>query len=180
MDEGVAQAVDLFGELARERAAGTARRGLGAGVDQVGNRLGLGQVDLVVQERPLGELAGLGQAQARQSGLRRLQAARQQQLQHHGPAVGLQLQHVLAGVAVRRGEEKRQPLVDGLALGVGKGQVMRLARLQRAAQQILHEGRQATARHAHDAHGATPWGGGDGGYRILVAGEHGCDELLKK
>jgi hypothetical protein len=32
---------------------------LGAGVDQIGNRLGLGQVHLVVEERALGEFAGL-------------------------------------------------------------------------------------------------------------------------
>ena len=46
----------------------TAGRRLGAGVNQVGNRLGLGQIDLVVQKGALGELTRLGQAQAGQYG----------------------------------------------------------------------------------------------------------------
>ncbi len=118
----IAQPVDLVGEGTRQRTAGAARGGFGAGVDQVGDRLGLREVDLVVQERALGELAGPRQPQARQARPARgtvrlaggLQAAGQQQLQHHGAAVRLQLQHVLSGVAVRRGKIQRQPLVDGL------------------------------------------------------------------
>jgi hypothetical protein len=55
------------------------------------------------------------------AGQRRLQAARQQQLQHHRAAMGLQLQHVFAGVAVRRRKVERQALVDGLAVGTRKG-----------------------------------------------------------
>ena len=58
--------VDLARERAVERARRRARRGLGAGVDQVGDGLGLGEVELVVEEGALGELAGLGDAQARQ------------------------------------------------------------------------------------------------------------------
>ncbi len=62
----------------------------GAGVDQVGNRLGLCQVDLVVKKGSFSKFAG--QAQSCQhglavgiSGLSCFQAARQQQLQHHRP-----------------------------------------------------------------------------------------------
>jgi len=40
--------------------------------------------------------------------------------------VGLQLQHVFAGVAVRAGEEQRQAVVQGLALAIVKRQVMGL------------------------------------------------------
>ena len=40
------------------------------------------------------------------------EAARQQQLQHHRPAVRLQLQHVFAGVGVRRRKVDREALVD--------------------------------------------------------------------
>jgi len=52
-------------ERAVERARGTARGGLGARVDQVGHRLGLREVELVVEEGALGELARLREAQAR-------------------------------------------------------------------------------------------------------------------
>ncbi|MCY1365015.1 hypothetical protein D9M69_518440 [compost metagenome] len=42
VDEHVAQRMDALGEHPSERAAGAARRGFGAGVDQVGHRLSLG------------------------------------------------------------------------------------------------------------------------------------------
>jgi len=87
--------------------------------------------------------------------------------------VGLQLQHVLAGVAVRAGEVQRQPLVDGLALRVAKRQVGGLAGLEGAAAQRLHQGLQPFARHPHDADGPAPWGGGDGDDGIVVACKHG-------
>ena len=85
-----ASGVDLARERAVERARRRARRGFGARVDQVGHRLGLGQVELVVEEGALGELAGLGEAQAAAGAPRRmrvglgrgLEAAREQQLQH--------------------------------------------------------------------------------------------------
>jgi hypothetical protein len=67
----VAQGVDFPRELARQRPAGTARRRLGAGVDQVGNGLGLRQVDLVVEKGALGELAGPRQPQTGQPWLAR-------------------------------------------------------------------------------------------------------------
>jgi hypothetical protein len=60
-----------------------------------------------------------GSRQARTG--QRLEAARQQQLQHHRAAVGLQLEHVFAGVGVRRREVDRQAAVDGLAVGARKG-----------------------------------------------------------
>ena len=69
---------------------------------------------------------------------RRLQATRQQQLQDDRAAVRLQLQHVLAGVRLRRREVDRDPLVDRPAIGaelyerVGQHQIGR-ACLQRAA-----------------------------------------------
>jgi hypothetical protein len=68
MHQGIAQHMDFLRERAGQRAAGTARGRFGAGIDEVGNRLGLGQVDLVV-EGALGELAGLGQTQPVSTGL---------------------------------------------------------------------------------------------------------------
>ena len=134
VDQCIAQCVNLVRKRAGQRPAGAARCSLGAGVDQVSNRLGLGQVDLVVQKCPLGELAWLRHAQPRQhracarGALRCFQAARQQQLKHHRPAMGLQLQHVLTGVGVGCREVQGQPLVYGLALRITKRQVGGLAR----------------------------------------------------
>ncbi len=56
------QFVDGLGERARQRRRSRLRRRLGGGVDQVGNRLGLGQVELVVQIGTAREFARLGQA----------------------------------------------------------------------------------------------------------------------
>jgi hypothetical protein len=130
----VAQLVHFTREVARQRAHRAACGRLRAGVDQVGNRLGLHQVDFVVQKRAFAKFARLRQPQPGQAGLavgalglRHFQAARQQQLQHHRPAVRLQFEHVFAGERMRCGEIQRQPLVQMLALGVGKRQVMRLA-----------------------------------------------------
>jgi hypothetical protein len=72
------QRVTQFAWISAEKApdsdrTGAARSRLGAGVDQVGNGLGLGQIHLVVQERALGEFAWL--RQATQVGCRRLRPA---------------------------------------------------------------------------------------------------------
>ena len=153
MDQGIAQGVHLARELARERSAGAARSGFGAGVDQVGDGLGLGQVNLVVEECPLGELAGIGHAQAGEAGLSAggidlgsgLQAAGQQQLQHHRSPVGLQLQHVLAREGVRGREKQGQAVVDGAAVRRHKRAITRLPRLQLAAAQGAYQRAQAAA-----------------------------------
>ena len=44
VDEGIAQRMDFAAEFAREAAAGAFGRRFGAGIDQVGNGFGLGQV----------------------------------------------------------------------------------------------------------------------------------------
>ncbi|MNN18922.1 hypothetical protein D3C81_1321420 [compost metagenome] len=60
-DQCFSQAVHTFGELPLQRAQGVACCLTGTGFDQVGNRFGLGQVELVVEERPLTELSRAGQ-----------------------------------------------------------------------------------------------------------------------
>ena len=136
--------MDFARELARQAAAGAFSSRFGAGIDQVGNGFGLCQVELVVQKCPLAELARLGQAQARQHcasggvlafigidarlpcwhGLcRHLQATCQQQLQHHGSAMGLQFQHVFARERMRPRKPQRQPVIEWVALRVVERQV---------------------------------------------------------
>ena len=90
-----------------ERAPGLAqglaplRRGLG--VDEVGEALDTGQIELAVLEGAAGELAGLRQPAALS---RRAPRARP----HDGPAaVHLQLRHVLAGLALGAREPKYRP-----------------------------------------------------------------------
>jgi hypothetical protein len=68
--------MDLVRELSRQGAQGRARGSGSACVDQIGDGLGLNQVEFVVEKRPLRELARLGNARTQ------FKAARQQHLQH--------------------------------------------------------------------------------------------------
>jgi hypothetical protein len=153
VNQRIAQHMDFFGEITRQRTAGAAGCSLGAGIDQVGNRFGLRQVDLVVQKSALRKLARLRHAQTGQARLaggrvvlgRRLQAARHQQLQNHRATVCLQLQHVFARERVWGHKMQRQAMVDGAAIGIGKGQIRGLARLERATAQGLNQGVQIAA-----------------------------------
>jgi hypothetical protein len=174
-DEPVAQVRDALGKGPGERAGCTAGRGFGAGVDQVGDGFRLGQIQFVVQEGALSEFTRLGQAQTWQRALaRRLETAGQQQLQHHRTAMRLQLQHVFAGVAVRRRKVERETLVDGQAIPTEKGTVGGMPRHQRAAGERLDQRQQTAAGHAHDADRTPPGCSGDGNNGILVSSEHGA------
>jgi hypothetical protein len=157
-----------------ERAAGRPGRRLGAGVDQVGHRLGLGQVEAVVEESATGELPRRRQPQADRAP--RLQAAGQQHLQHHRPAVALQFEHRLAGVRVRRREQQRDAFVDRPPLPVEERGEGGLPRCQLAgtlgAEQAVDHRRQVGAGDTHDADAGATRRGGDGGDRVAV-GEHG-------
>ena len=88
-----------------ERRAARAAASLPAR-DQVGDRFGLREVELAFEEGALGELA---RARARAPSA---QAAREQLREHDRAAVRLQLDHVFAGVGVRRAEIQRDAVVD--------------------------------------------------------------------
>ncbi len=111
---GLGEFVHARGELALQRAQRRARCLRGSAVDQVGNRFGLREVELVVEVGALRELACRRRARAER------QHPLLQQLHHHGPAVPLQLEHVFAGERMRARKEQRQTGVDGCAVGVEK------------------------------------------------------------
>ena len=92
VDQRVGEPLHHARELALQRAHRGARGFARAGVDEIGDGFGLRQIDLVVVERALGEFAGPRAACAE------LEAAFDQRLDDHRPAVTLQLEHVLAGV----------------------------------------------------------------------------------
>ena len=168
----IAQIVDKGGERARERARGTACGRLGAGVDQVSDRLGLREVKLVVEKRALGELARARRPQGRQHVASHLQATRHQQLQDHRPAVSLEFKHILPGVGMWPGKPQRQAVIDRLVDGIRERKVGCLARLQGSPQQSLHEQRQPPPRDPHDAHAPASGRGGNGNDGITRGGEH--------
>ena len=131
------EGVYLAGKLALQ---GTYRgtRGLGgAAFDQVRDRLGLDQVELVVEKGTLGKFTGTCGARAE------LQHAGQQQVEHHRTAVGVQLQHMLAGEGGGRGEIQRQPGIDQRAIGIAEIAQHGPARCRQAAE---HAGVRCPAR----------------------------------
>ena len=84
----------------------------------------------------------------------------------------LQLQHVLTGIAVRTGKEQRQPMIDGLTLRIGKRQVMRLARIRRALDQLLDKRPNPSPRHPNNPHSAASGGSGNGNDGVGVTRQH--------
>ena len=87
--------------------------------------------------------------------------------------MGLQLQHIFAGVAVRAWEIDGQTMVYGRACRILERQISRFAWLQVLAAQPAHQRSNAFARHPNNAHGTTPRCGGNGGNGVVVAGKHG-------
>ncbi len=146
------------GELSRRRADALRRLGL----QQVGHRLGLGEVQPAVQEGPFGKLSGL-----RQTGPRGAEGL-QSQGEHHGRAVALELRRVLPGIAVRRAGDRSQHLIHHPPLPVQKGAVHQSAagRLsQRAAapgaKDPVRRRCRSRPRQAEDPDGGGAQGGAD-------------------
>jgi hypothetical protein len=153
-------------EDARERAGRRTRRLFGGRVDEVGHRLGLREVELVVEERAPRELAGLGHAQAHP--LARLEHARKEQLHHDRTAVALKLQHRLAGIGVGCRKVERDAMVDRLAIGGEERREGCLARSERPRADGRDDLRQVGAGDAHHADAPATRRGGDGGDRVAV------------
>ena len=84
-------------------------------VDQVAHRLRLHQIELAVEHRAAGELAGRGGP-----GARRMQRGQQPRRREQAAVAG-ELDQVLAGVAVGSGKDGVEAAVDRLAVGVVEG-----------------------------------------------------------
>ncbi len=106
--------MDFFGELTLQRAYGAAGSTRGGGVDKVGNRFSLGQIELAVLEGAAREFSGLGKPRAK------FETARKQQLQNNRAAVTLQFQYVVAGEGMGSGEIEGEAAVDTAAFVVTK------------------------------------------------------------
>ena len=83
----------------------------GRGIDQVGDRLGLGQIHLAVEEGAAAEFTGFGQPGAE------VEAAREQHLHDDRAAVALQFEDVFAGKGMRIREKQQNSAVDRSTVG---------------------------------------------------------------
>jgi hypothetical protein len=122
-----------------------------AGVDQIGHRLRLLQIHLAVQEGALAEFAGPRRPASE------LERAPHQQIEHEDPAMGKELQDVLAGERLRRRVIHRNSPIDGLAAPVEKAREGGPPRRGNPAKQLAGHARHLGTRQTQDADG-TPRG----------------------
>ena len=80
--------------------------------------------------------------------------------------MALQLEHILAGIGMRRRKKDRQTGVDHLAVGGSKGQQRGLTRHKRPAADRLDQDPQVAARHPHHANRTPPGRGRNRSNRI--------------
>ena len=99
-------------ELTLQRAHGGPSGCLGAGFDQVGDTLGLRQVQLAIEKSAFAEFPWLCQA------CTQCEAPAQQNLQHSRTPVTLQLKDVFSRVGPGAREEQRNPCIQSPAAGI--------------------------------------------------------------
>src|SRR3954451_11255600 len=99
-------------ELAAQRAKCAARCFAARGVDEIGHRLRLREIEATFEKGAPGEFARFGEPRAA------IEASAQKLAHHYRSAVAMQFEHVFAGVGVWRREEQRQPLVDRLPVRI--------------------------------------------------------------
>ena len=145
LDQLIDERADRAGELAAQAAHRAPRGGLGRRVDHVGDRFGLREVELVVEKGAARELAGLREPRAE------LERAAQQHREDERAAVALELEHVLAGVGMRRGEVERDAVVDRRAVRVEKDRARRAPRGRHLADQVAGEAGERPAGDPNDA-----------------------------
>jgi hypothetical protein len=174
--DALGQRLDPARQLAGQLCHRQRVRAGGLGVDQIGHRLGLGEIDPPVEERPQRELAGP-----------REPCPRRQQGGEHAPrrqlaAVTRKLDHILARVRARRAEHRRHDFVDARrrrAARPHRPAVMecvtgRLRERCSASKHCIGDGERPGAAHAHDRESGGAGRGGDGGDRVVQRWDHGC------
>jgi len=83
----------------------------GLGLDEIGDRLGLQQIELAVVKRAAGELAGFGEAQTESA------EHAHDRGKYGAAAMQMKLGDILTGSAVRSREPQHQPIVELLSGG---------------------------------------------------------------
>ena len=159
-----AQAHDRFGQclhatgkFAIEAAHGGACRRLRAAGNQVGDGLGLDQVDLAIEKGTFGKLTRPRLARTE------FDDARQQAAEDDRAAMRLQFDDVLAGEGMGRGEMDDQATIQHAAVFFSKRTVMCMAWPWALAEQGPGNGRSSASGEADDADAAGTGGGGNGG-----------------
>ena len=160
-DQALHQLLDFAGELPLQGVHGAAGGLFAGGFNKVSDGFGLGQIQLVVDEGALAELAGAGRADAID-----FQNAADQHVHDDGAAVALQLQHILAGEAVGGFEQQGDALIQYLALLILERQIFGVAHPRELAEHYPGDLFGGGAGDPDYADATTAWRGGLGHDRI--------------
>ncbi len=109
--DAFAPRLNLLAQSSLQQAIGDEEALFRAGVNEFDNRFRLGEVKTSIQERPAGKLSRFRQTGARQ------QHQLENPVQYRVPAVAVHLDHILAGVGVRRCHITQEHFIDGLIRG---------------------------------------------------------------
>lgn len=139
----------------RELALQRAQRGLcglfRATCDKIGDGLGLGEIQLVIQEGAFGKFSRPRMAAAE------FDHALDQHIHNHRAAVTLQFQNILARERVRRGKVQRNAVVYRPAISVIKCAHTRMAWSGKSTENVLRNLPRKWTGDAYDADPASSW-----------------------
>src|SRR5690606_38208919 len=140
--------------------------------------LGLCKIEFVIEKGSTRKFTRLSQAQTNVSP--DFQTALQQHLQNNRTTVTLQLQHILAGIRVRRLEMDSQTAINHTAVStykINQGGMTCLQRLALSGTHSLDNGGNIFTGDANNADTTTPWCSSDGSDRGRIK-IHGIDFIV--
>ena len=147
-----------FGARRGKGAGERAQRGLcgllRAAGDEIGNRFGLGKVELVIEKRAFGELPRPGAPGAVFDG------SGDQRLNDDRPAVAVQFDDVFAREGSRRRKPQHEAEIDCLTVARREASLRRLPGRRQGARDPLADGCRLCAGQAHDGDAAAAAGRG--------------------
>jgi len=105
-DERTVKLANATRKFTRQRAHRASRSCFRTGVDQIGNALRLGKIELVIQECALSKFTRLRSTRAQ------IKTPSQDQPEDCESAMALQLEHVFTGIGMRGGVKNRNPSIQ--------------------------------------------------------------------
>ena len=160
LHQQVAVSLHGSGEFARKRPASTPHCRRRRTVDEIGDRLGLRQIDAIVEKC----------AQREFTGLRRARPELADPLEHHArdddASVALKLEDIFTGVRVRGLEAQRETIVDGGSGRVRESGAGRRSRCRYMTQQPVRDVGRQRPGDTYDRNAASSGRSGDGRNRV--------------
>ena len=161
---GIHERADALAEDALQGLQGSCRCLPGRGVDEVRDRLRLGEVQAIVEEGAFGEFTGSCDASAE------VQTGAKHRIEHGRSTVSLQFDDVLAGEGRGSAEGDGDAVVEGKPVPVAEDRMVSVPRAEGSPGQGLADTQRFGSRQAHDADTAATRCRRDGGDRVHRGG----------